>query len=162
MTLMCNCGNLSEAASITEIQEQKRRSNGWHRAAAALALNLQSGWLPHMLSRVCAGWLVVLVLLPFTAPFSTFDLIDLLSGQRVDTTGTPSPSPTPSTAASTHAVLARAVPCPLRPARLRPVLTRLRDSSVVPGAPVPAAGRCWGLAIGIPHPHSCPMIVLRI
>ena len=93
-------------------------------AAAALALNLHLGCPPTpMLSKVCASWLIVLVLLPFTAPFSMFDLTELLSGQSVDSLGAPS-STTP-TAALTRAALSRAVPFPLRAARHRPAPTRL-------------------------------------
>ena len=35
-----------------------------------------------MLSRLCAGWLVLLILLPFSAPFSTCDLTMILGDQH--------------------------------------------------------------------------------
>jgi hypothetical protein len=35
-----------------------------------------------MISNLCASWLIVLVLSPFTAPFSTCDLAGSLAGQR--------------------------------------------------------------------------------
>lgn len=34
-----------------------------------------------MLSRICAGWLALLILLPFSAPFSTCDLSMILGSQ---------------------------------------------------------------------------------
>ena len=34
-----------------------------------------------MLSRICAGWLALLILLPFSAPFSTCDLAMILGSQ---------------------------------------------------------------------------------
>jgi hypothetical protein len=36
---------------------------------------------PAMLSRICSGWLVLLILLPFSAPFSTCDLTLFLGGR---------------------------------------------------------------------------------
>lgn len=34
-----------------------------------------------MLSRICAGWLALLILLPFSAPFATCDLAMILGSQ---------------------------------------------------------------------------------
>ena len=111
-----------------------------------------------MVSKVCASWLVVLVLLPFTAPFSMFDLTELLSGPGVDSMGAPSTMPT---AVLTRAALSRAVPFPMRAARQRKAPTRLSAASVATIAPV-AFPRLSGVkAIHIVHPLSCPM-VLRI
>jgi hypothetical protein len=89
-----------------------------------------------MLSKVCASWLVVLVLLPFTAPFSTFDLTALLPA-RSRNLGAP-PSKTPS-AALTRAALSRAMPFLPRPAsRARPTLARTRARAAAGLAPVAA------------------------
>lgn len=112
-----------------------------------------------MLSKVCASGLIVLMLLPFAAAFSMFDLAELLSGQSVGSMGAPS-SATP-TAALTRLALSRAMPFPLRAARHRPALTRLRASSVAIIAPVPAPRLSGALAIHLVHPLSCPT-VLRI
>jgi hypothetical protein len=112
-----------------------------------------------MLSKVCASWLIVLVLLPFTAPFSMFDLTEVLSRPGGASMGTPS-SPTPM-AALTRAALSREVSFPMRAARHRPALTRLRAASILAIAPVPTSRSYGALAINIVHPLTCP-IVLRI
>ena len=87
-----------------------------------------------MLSKVCASWLVVLVLLPFTAPFSTFDLTALLPA-RSRNLGT-APLKTPS-AALTRAALSRAMPFLPRPA---PAACGRPSPGPVPATP-PAAHR---------------------
>jgi len=48
-----------------------------------------------MLSRVCAVWLVALILLPFSAPFSTCDVQTLFPGASRDTTAPTPHSPLP-------------------------------------------------------------------
>jgi hypothetical protein len=111
-----------------------------------------------MLSKVCATWLMVLVVLPFTAPFSTIDMSDVVPGQS-DRAGT-LPSKVPA-AALTHAVLPRAVPFPTRASRLRLALDRLRTRGVVVGAPLRAPALSGALLTFIDHPLSKPTI-LRI
>jgi hypothetical protein len=112
-----------------------------------------------MLSKACASWLVVLVLLPFTAPFSTFDPTDFLPAPSHRAVGTPSSRT--STAALTHAVLSRAVALPPRVGRLRLTLTRPRALHAAAAAPVAAPARSGAFPIQIVHPPSRPT-VLRI
>ena len=59
-----------------------------------------------MLSRISAIWLVILILLPFTAPFPTCELADLL-GPSATSQGVPLPpvSPAASLAASELSLL---------------------------------------------------------
>jgi hypothetical protein len=112
-----------------------------------------------MLSKVCATWLVVLVLLPCTAPFSTFDPTELLS-ERSRGLGTPASQTAP--AALTHAALSRAVPFPPRPAvRVRPTLTRSRAPYDVAPWAIGAAAPSSAAPIQVVHPPSRPT-VLRI
>ena len=128
--------------------------------AAGLALNLHLGCPPTpMLSKVCASWLVVLVLLPFTAPFSTVRSHRFavrgergLDGGTIDDDADGGPD-------SCRAVAA--VPFPLRAVGHRPALTRLRASSVVTIAPVPGRAAFRRPGDHIVHPLSCPT-VLRI
>ena len=112
-----------------------------------------------MLSKVCASWLIVLVLLPFTAPFSIFDLSELLTGGSNNAMGRPS-SRTPM-AALARAALSGGVPVPLRAVRHRSALTRLRASSPAAIAPVPTPRLYGAVACHIVHRRSCP-VVLRI
>jgi hypothetical protein len=112
-----------------------------------------------MLSKVCATWLIVLVLLPFTAPFSTFDLADFLPGQSDGALGMP-PSGTPP-ASLTRAVLSRAVPFPPRIGRLRLTLSRLLAPHVATAVPAAAPTLSGALPIHFVHPPSRPT-VLRI
>ena len=114
---------------------------------------------PPMLSKVCASWLTVLVLLPSTAPFSICDLTDLLRARSVDSMG--APSSTAPKPAVTRAALSLAEPFPMRAARHRPALARFGASSVVTMAPVPAPRLSGVLGTHVVHPLSCP-IVLRI
>jgi hypothetical protein len=81
-----------------------------------------------MLTRLCALWLIVLVLLPFTAPFSTFDLTDLFPGPSDGIAAAPR-SALPTTAIA-RAAFSHAVPFPPRMSRLRVAVTRLRLSNV--------------------------------
>jgi hypothetical protein len=105
-----------------------------------------------MLSKVCASWLVVLLLLPFTAPFWTFDLNAVLSGQSARALGTP--SSTTSTAGLTRAVLSPF----LRLGRLRLALARVRVRHAVA---IAAAKRSGAFPNRIVHPPGRPT-VLRI
>lgn len=125
-----------------------------------LASNLhQRGPPTLMLSKVCAFWLVVLVLLPLTPPFSMFDLTGLLS-VRTCNLGTPS-SKTPS-AVLTQAALSRAMPFPPSPAsRVRPTLTRARLPHANGLAPVAAAAPSCVTPIQVVHPPR-RSTVLRI
>jgi hypothetical protein len=111
-----------------------------------------------MLSKVCATWLIVLVLLPFTAPFSTFDLADVLpdrsDGLRTPSSGTP-------TASLSRAVLSRAVPLPPRIGRLRLTLSRVRAPHVAAAVQAAAPTLSGALPIHFVHPPSRPT-VLRI
>ena len=77
-----------------------------------------------MLSKVCAVWLVLLVILPFTAPFSMFDLHEW-QAPRAHASGRAPASKTPETMLD-HAPLSHAVPLPPRVGRTRLALTRLR------------------------------------
>jgi hypothetical protein len=112
-----------------------------------------------MLSKVCASWLIVLVLLPFTAPFSTFDLADFLPGQSDGAIGIPF-SGTP-TASLTRAVLPRAVPFPSRMGRLRLILSRLRAPNLSAAVPAAAPTLFGSVPIHFVPPPSRPS-VLRI
>jgi len=85
------------------------------------------------LAKVCAVWLVVLVWMPFTAPFSTVDLVDLLAGHRHGTTRAASPN-RPTTAV-TRASLSHAVPLPPRVGRLRVDMGRVRHCSLIAASP---------------------------
>jgi hypothetical protein len=112
-----------------------------------------------MLSKACASWLVLLVLLPFTPAFSTPMIVEILPGTPNDCAERRSSIPT---AALTHGALLGAVALPNRLGRLRPAMTRLHGSAVVPNRPVAAAaGLSNGLTIHVLHRHSRP-IVLRI
>ena len=86
-----------------------------------------------VLAKVCAVWLVVLVWMPFTAPFSTVDLVDLLAGHRHGITRAASPNP--PTTAVTRASLPHAVPLPSRVGRLRVDMGRVRLCSLVAASP---------------------------
>ncbi|MEO8259280.1 MAG: hypothetical protein ABI868_18180 [Acidobacteriota bacterium] len=110
-----------------------------------------------MLSKVCASWLVVLVLvlLPFAGPFSTFDL---LAGSRVASLTMPS---TPPAAVLSRVVMSRSVPFPARTARLRPTLMRLRAWAVAAAPRVAAASGSGGMGVDAGHPPGSPT-VLRI
>jgi len=60
-----------------------------------------------MLVRVCAIWLVVLILLPFSAPFSTCDVATFFSGAPRSSPTHPlkaRPNPSLADAASSHAL----------------------------------------------------------
>jgi hypothetical protein len=80
-----------------------------------------------VLAKICAAWLVVLVMVPFTAPFSAFDLGDLLPTQPDGIAG--ASSSTRPTTGIARATLSHAVPFPPRASRLRVAMTRLRLSS---------------------------------
>ena len=84
-----------------------------------------------VLAKLCAAWLVVLVMVPFTAPFSTFDLRDLAPTPTNGIAG--APSSTRPTTAIAKATWSHAVPFPPRVSRLRlrVVTARLRLSSLV-------------------------------
>ena len=79
-----------------------------------------------MLAKLCAVWLVLLTVVPFTAPFSTVDLVDLLPEGGVART----PSSTLPTTAIARA-LSRAVALPPRVGRQRVAMCRLRLSGLV-------------------------------
>jgi hypothetical protein len=112
-----------------------------------------------MLSKVCASWLVVLVLLPLTAPYSMFDPMGLLAVRRCNL-GTPF-SKTPS-AAMTQGALSGAVPFLPRPAsRVRPTLTRTRAPHAEGLAPIAAAAPSCVTPIHVVHPPR-RATVLRI
>ena len=112
-----------------------------------------------MLSKVCASWLVVLVLLPFTAPFPTFDLSDL-QPKPSRHLGVPH-SKTP-VAALSHVALSRAAPFPARAAsRLRLSLSRLRSPHAAALACIEHAAAAGPAPMYPAHPASRP-IVLRI
>jgi len=82
-------------------------------------------------AKICAAWLVVLVMVPFTAPFSTFDLRDLAPTLPDGLAG--APSSTRPTTAIAKTTLSHAAPLPPRVSRLRlrVVTARLRLSSLV-------------------------------
>jgi hypothetical protein len=77
-----------------------------------------------MISKLCAAWLVVLVLLPFTAPFSSFDLRDWQPAAAARGVGL-APDSRPPLAVTNHAVLSRAVPLPPRTGRQRLALAEI-------------------------------------
>lgn len=81
-----------------------------------------------MFSKVCSAWLVILVMLPFTAPFSAFNLADLLPGT---THHDRDASPQLPRAAADHTAVSSGAPLPPGFARLRLDLTRLRGPHVV-------------------------------
>jgi hypothetical protein len=85
-----------------------------------------------MLSKVCAVWIVVLIILPFTAPLSSVTLEELMprSGDY-DGPATSSSSSSPA-ADVTRPTISHPVPVP--EGRF---LTRLQGSSVVFSAPLP-------------------------
>jgi hypothetical protein len=88
-----------------------------------------------MLSKFFAAWLVVLVMVPFTAPFSAFSLSDLRwdAGQPTD----PASSSAPAVAAA-PSTPSHAVPIPRGTSRQRLWLTRLRLPNVAIIAPLAA------------------------
>ena len=92
-----------------------------------------------MLFKLCASWLVVMVLLPFTAPLSTFDGPALPRASR-RTGSLPAKMPF---AEVTRAVLFRPAPLPVRGSRLRVALDRLHapdGAAVVAGMRATAGG----------------------
>jgi hypothetical protein len=89
-----------------------------------------------MVSKMCAAWLVLLVLLPFSAPFSTCDLESLFAGETRHTSQPQRPS-RPSAlladAATTHALpLTRSTE---RVKFLASVLHSLIRRAAAPGSP---------------------------
>lgn len=108
---------------------KNRRSS---RTCLALALSIDiARWLrasrPRdgrartMLRKIAAIWLVVVILLPFTAPFSTCDLPQVLAGRGHRTSS--------SAAALTRAATSAALPPAARMARIR----------LLPVSPLPAS-----------------------
>jgi hypothetical protein len=90
-----------------------------------------------MLARVCAVWLAVLVLLPFTAPFATVDLADF-TGQAdgaMQSQGETSPASPRHAPAIVRAGVVHALPLPPRGGRHRAGLSRLRLFSLLTFVP---------------------------
>jgi hypothetical protein len=118
-----------------------------------------------MVARVCAVWLAVLVLLPFTPPFSTVDLADLAghadgSAQSHDrgesSPSSPRPAPAVARAGMVHALL-----LPARGGRNRAGLSRLRLFSFVTFVPHLDRASAVTSIDGTARPPAAP-IVLRI
>jgi hypothetical protein len=107
--------------------------------------------------RFCALWLVAQVLLPFTAPFPTCDLSDLLGS--VQHNGAPL-APSNSRAAGDYAF---APPLATTGGRLKLVVVSSLDVlGVVRNAPVIAIGRPFAAVVdGRRRPQNQP-IVLRL
>jgi len=132
--------NLLSPAAVARFLSQKPRFGGRSRAACVSIEIAAPASATPMLSKVCAAWLVVLVTLPFTAPFSTLDLADLLSG-ATDEAGRIPGAPVPATATA-GAALSHAVPLPPRPGRTRLAQTRLHAlevRAIADRAPRPAS-----------------------
>jgi len=87
-----------------------------------------------MVSKICAAWLIVLVVLPFTAPFSAFDLRTWNAAQNRDGIGLAPSSKAPA-AVTSQAALARAVPLPPRVGRQRLALSRVRMPLAITAVP---------------------------
>jgi hypothetical protein len=85
-----------------------------------------------MLSKVCAVWIVVLIILPFTAPLSSVTLEELMPRRGGhDGLATSSSS---RAAEVTHPTVSHTTPVPVPEGRF---LTRLHGSSVVVSLPLP-------------------------
>ena len=107
--------------------------------------------------RLCALWLVAQILLPFTAPFPTCDLSDVLGGARHH--GVPLVPP------STHVDgdYAFAPPLATTSGRLRLlVLSSLDGSSVAGFAPLMEPGRAFTVAVGEQELPQIHPTVLRL
>ena len=85
-----------------------------------------------MLSKVCAVWIVVLIILPFTAPLSSVTLEELMP-RRGDYDGLATSSSSPA-AEVTRPTVSHAAPVPVPEGRF---LTRLHGSSTVVSVPHP-------------------------
>jgi hypothetical protein len=118
-----------------------------------------------MLARGCAVWLAVLVLLPFTPPFSTVDLADLIgqpdgAAQSHDDGANSPSSPRPAPAIA-RAGIVHALPLPMRGGRNRAGLSRLRLFSFVTFVPRLERASAGTSADGAAGPPAAPT-VLRI
>jgi hypothetical protein len=103
---------------------------------------------------LCALWLIVQVLLPFTAPFPTCDLTDLL-GRAQHHSGPLGPSN--SRADGDYAV---APPLATTGGRLKIVVVSSLDvSNVVGKAPVVAIGRPFAAVGGRHRPQNQPTVL---
>jgi hypothetical protein len=100
-----------------------------------------------MVSKVCAAWLVLLVLLPFSAPFPTCDLASLFTSP--DSQGPHQPlQPTRPAASLADAATAHALPLTRTAERLKfgtSPLHFLIRGAVAPGSPIARAANAPGL-----------------
>jgi hypothetical protein len=106
------------------------------------------------LAKLCSLWLIAQILLPFTAPFPTCDLSDVLGS--VPHQGAPL-TPLNSRADGDYVF---APPLATTTGRLRlVVVSRLDVSSVVGTTPVIALGRPFAAAGGQPRPQKQPTVL---
>lgn len=99
-----------------------------------------------MLHKFVASWLVVLVIVPFTAPFSTCDLTSVFGRSQEQHT----PFAPPTSAAVSHDSTVSGVPCVSRAGRVRllqlsgvPLAHAKIPASQVRLMPGTSAGRIW-------------------
>ena len=109
-----------------------------------------------MLSKVCAVWIVVLIILPFTAPLSSVTLEELMP-RRGDHDGLATSSSLPA-AAVTRPTVSHAAPVPVPEGRF---LTRLHGSNVVVSAPLPERTH-HGVTLCFDRSSATRSAVLRI
>jgi hypothetical protein len=109
-----------------------------------------------MLSKVCAVWIVVLIILPFTAPLSSVTLEELMP-RRGDRGGLAASFSLPA-AEAPHAAVSHAASIPVPESRF---LTRLHTPGVVLSAPLQEPTRRAVPPVFGTSSMSCPA-VLRI
>ena len=126
-----------------------------HQIARGVALFLLHAQSDPMPTKIAASWLIVLILSPFTAPFSTCDLGSLMGS--LDDHGLPS-APAKTSVTNTPASL---VPSARVVERVRPLRSVLASTSARTRAVAASSSRSIA-AIALGSSHPTPPLILRL